>query len=50
MSGIGEASAVLGLISSIIAIFEVAHEIYDAASDVSGLPKKFRVAADPFRA
>ena len=46
MSGIGEASLVLGLISSTIAIFEAAQEIYDAASDVAGLPKKLRVAAE----
>jgi len=46
MSGIGEASAVLGLISSIIAIYEAAHEVYDAASDTKGLPRKFRAAAE----
>lgn len=46
MSGIGEASLVLGLISSIIAIYEGAHEIYEAASDVKGLPRKFRLAAE----
>ena len=46
MSGIGEASLVLGLISSTIAIFEAAQEIYEAAGDAAGLPKKFRVAAE----
>jgi hypothetical protein len=46
MSGIGEASLVLGLISSTIAIFEAAQEIYEAATDAAGLPKKFRVAAE----
>ena len=46
MSGIGEASLVLGLISSIIAIIEAANEIYDAYDDTHGLPKKIRVAAD----
>jgi len=46
MAGIGEASLVLGLISSTIAIFEAAHEVYEAASDATGLPKKFRVAAE----
>ena len=46
MSGIGEVSLVLGLISSTIAIFEAAQEIYEAASDVAGLPKKLRVAAE----
>jgi N-terminal domain on NACHT_NTPase and P-loop NTPases len=46
MSGIGEASLVLGLISSTMAIFEAAQEIYEAASDAKGLPKKFRIAAE----
>lgn len=46
MSGIGEASLVLGLISSTIAIFEAAQEIYEAASDTGGLPKKLRMAAE----
>jgi hypothetical protein len=46
MSVIGEASLVLGLISSTIAIFEAAHDIYDAASDTTGLPRKFRTAAE----
>ena len=46
MSGIGEASLVLGLISSIITIFEAAQEIYEAAGDVKGLPRKFRAAAE----
>ncbi|KIW99702.1 uncharacterized protein Z518_11115 [Rhinocladiella mackenziei CBS 650.93] len=46
MSGIGEASLVLGLISSIIAIYDGAHEIYDAASDVNRLPRKFQLAAE----
>lgn len=42
----GEAGLVLGLISSTIAIIEAAHEIYDAADDAQGLPKKFRTAAE----
>ena len=46
MSGIGEASLVLGLISSTITIFEAAHQIYEAASDTSGLPKKLRMVAE----
>ena len=46
MSGIGEASLVLGLVSSIITIFEAAQEICEAASDTSGLPKKLRMAAE----
>lgn len=45
-SGIGEASLVLGLISSTIAMFEAALEIYEAASDTGGLPKKLRIAAE----
>lgn len=36
----------LGLISSTIAIFEVAQEVCEAASDAKGLPRKFRVAAE----
>ncbi|KAL2050453.1 hypothetical protein ABVK25_009287 [Lepraria finkii] len=46
MSGIGEASLVVGLVSSTIAIFETAQEIYEAASDTSGLPKKLRIVAE----
>lgn len=46
MSGVGEASLVLGLISSTIAIIEAAREIYDAVGDPRGLPEKFRAAAD----
>ncbi|KAL2066085.1 hypothetical protein VTL71DRAFT_2156 [Oculimacula yallundae] len=41
MSGVGEASLVLGIISSIIAIVTAAKNIYDAANDTSGLPKAF---------
>lgn len=46
MSGVGEAGLILGLISSAIAIFEAAHELYEAANDTQGLPKKFRIAAE----
>ena len=42
MSGVGEAGLVLGLVSSSIAIFDAAQQIYEAASDISGLPKKLR--------
>ncbi|PVH72339.1 hypothetical protein DL98DRAFT_610936 [Cadophora sp. DSE1049] len=46
MSGVGEASLVLGIISSIISIVTAAKHIYDTANDASGLPKAFhRVAA-----
>ena len=46
MTGIGEARLVLGLVSSSVAIFEAAQENYEAASDISGLPKKLRLAAE----
>ena len=36
----------LGLVSSAVAIFEAASEIYDATHGTTGLPKKFRTAAD----
>ncbi|KAF3924054.1 hypothetical protein ABW21_db0207818 [Orbilia brochopaga] len=45
MSGIGEASLVLGLISSIIAIIETTKKVYEAIEDDSGLPKNFKKAA-----
>ncbi|KAH9218174.1 hypothetical protein DL95DRAFT_385956, partial [Leptodontidium sp. 2 PMI_412] len=45
MSGVGEASLVLGIISSIIAIVTAAKNIYDAANDTSGLPKAFHKVA-----
>ena len=44
MTGIGEAGLVLGLVSLSIAIFEAAQKIYEAVSDISGLPKKLRLA------
>ncbi|CAK7199673.1 hypothetical protein SEUCBS139899_002356 [Sporothrix eucalyptigena] len=46
MTGVVEAGTVLGLISAIIAICEAAEEIYEAAGDLKGLPKKFRTAAE----
>ena len=46
MSGVSEASLVLGLVSSAIATVEAAHDIYGAASDINGLPKRLRLAAD----
>lgn len=45
MSGVGEASLVLGIISSIIAIIDATKKVYDAANDVNGLPKAFRNVA-----
>ena len=46
MSGIGEVALVLGLVSSTITVFEAALEIYEAASDQTGLPKKLRTVAE----
>lgn len=46
MSGVGEAGLVLGLVSSVITIFEAAQEIYEATNDTQGLPKRFRAAAE----
>ncbi|TGO70873.1 hypothetical protein BELL_0652g00010 [Botrytis elliptica] len=45
MSGIGEASLVLGIISSIIAIIETTKQVYDAIEDEAGLPKNFKKSA-----
>ncbi|KAK0130235.1 hypothetical protein ONS96_000758 [Cadophora gregata f. sp. sojae] len=41
MSGIAEASLVLGIISSIISIVTATKHIYETANDASGLPKAF---------
>jgi N-terminal domain on NACHT_NTPase and P-loop NTPases len=45
MSG-AEAIAVLGLISSIIAIVDATKQIYDAAQNAKGLPSAFREVSD----
>ncbi|KAK8908509.1 hypothetical protein QC760_002884 [Botrytis cinerea] len=45
MSGIGEESLVLSLISSIISIIETTKQVYDAIEDESGLPKNFKKSA-----
>ncbi|OBT69193.1 hypothetical protein VE03_01933 [Pseudogymnoascus sp. 23342-1-I1] len=45
MSGIAEASLVLGIISSIISIVTAAKNIYDVAKDKSGLPRAFHHVA-----
>ncbi|KAJ6256782.1 putative G-protein beta WD 40 repeat-containing protein [Drechslerella dactyloides] len=45
MSGVGEASLILGLISSIIAIIETTKKVYEAIEDDSGLPKNFKKSA-----
>ncbi|KAH9206205.1 hypothetical protein DL95DRAFT_429663 [Leptodontidium sp. 2 PMI_412] len=44
MSG-AEASLVLDLISSVIAIFDATKKVYDAAADSTGLPEAFREVA-----
>lgn len=44
MSGV-EAIAVLGVISSVIAIADEAKKVYDAAGDKAGLPEEFREVA-----
>jgi hypothetical protein len=46
MSGVGEASLVLGLISSIIQIITAAKDVYNAANDASGLPRAFHDVAN----
>ena len=45
MSGIGEASLVLGMISSIITIIDATNQVYEAVKDESGLPKNFKKSA-----
>lgn len=45
MSDIGEASLILGTISSIISIVETTKQVYDAIEDEAGLPKNFKKSA-----
>lgn len=45
MAGIGEASLVLGLISSIITIIDATTQVYEAVEDEAGLPTNFKKAA-----
>lgn len=45
MSGIGEASLVLGIISSIISIIDATKQVYEAVEDEVGLPKNFKKSA-----
>lgn len=45
MSGVGEASLVLGIISSIVSVITAAKELYETANDVNGLPKAFHNVA-----
>lgn len=45
MSGVGEASLVLGIISSIISIIDATKQVYEAVEDEGGLPKNFKKSA-----
>ena len=45
MSGVGEASLVLGIISSIIAIIDATKQVYEAVEDEVGLPTNFKKSA-----
>ncbi|KAH6714431.1 hypothetical protein BKA61DRAFT_605258 [Leptodontidium sp. MPI-SDFR-AT-0119] len=45
MSGIGEASLVLGIISSIISIIDATNQVYEAVKDEAGLPTNFKKSA-----
>jgi hypothetical protein len=45
MSGVGEASLVLGIISSIIAIIDAINQVYEAVKDEAGLPTNFKKSA-----
>ncbi|TEY23438.1 hypothetical protein BOTCAL_1480g00010 [Botryotinia calthae] len=45
MAGVGEASLVLGIISSIISIIDATKQIYQAVEDETGFPKNFKTSA-----
>jgi alkaline phosphatase len=45
MAGVGEASLVLGIISSIISIIDATKQVYEAVEDEAGLPKNFKKSA-----
>jgi len=45
MSGVGEASLVLGVISSIITVVDATKQIYEAVEDELGLPTNFKKSA-----
>jgi hypothetical protein len=45
MTGVGEASLVLGIISSIISIIDATKQVYEAVEDEGGLPKNFKKSA-----
>ena len=45
MSGVSEASPVLGIISSIISIIDATNQVYEAVKDEAGLPTNFKKSA-----
>ena len=45
MAGVGEASLVLGIISSVISIIDATKQVYEAVEDEAGLPKNFKKSA-----
>ena len=45
MSGVGEATLVLGMISAIISIIDATKQVYEAAEDEAGLPTNFKKSA-----
>ncbi|KFY03079.1 hypothetical protein V490_00302 [Pseudogymnoascus sp. VKM F-3557] len=45
MSGVGEASLVLGIISAIISIIDATKQVYEAVEDEAGLPTNFKKSA-----
>jgi hypothetical protein len=45
MSGVGEASLVLGIISAIISIIDATKQVYEAVEDANGLPANFKKSA-----
>lgn len=45
MSGVGEASLVLGIISSILSIIDATNKFYQAVEDEAGLPANFKKSA-----
>lgn len=46
MTGLAEASAILGLVSAIVGILDCVHKTYNAAHDAKGLPEAFKEVAD----
>jgi hypothetical protein len=45
MAGVGEASLILGIISSIISIIDATKQVYEAVEDEAGLPTNFKKSA-----